>query len=60
MVALLRTPSGADSPAGRARIAAVQRELAATPGVAAVASVETTRDPGFVSRDGRATYSPRR
>ena len=56
VVALLRTPSGADSAAGRARIAAVQRELAATPGVAAVASAASTGDPSFVSRDGRSTY----
>ena len=56
VVALLRTPSGADSPEARRRIAAVQRELAAQPGIASVTSVETTRDPRFVSRDGRATY----
>ena len=56
VVALLSTPSGADSPEARARVAAVQRTLAAEPGVASVTSVETTRDPRFVSRDGRATY----
>ena len=56
VVALLRTPSGADSPEARARIAAVQRTLAAEPGIASVVSVESTRDERFVSRDGRATY----
>ena len=56
VVALLRTPSGAESVEARRRIAAVQRTLAAEPGIAAVTSFQTTRDPRFVSRDGRATY----
>jgi len=56
VVVLLRTPAGADSPEARARIATVQRTLAAEPGIASVTSVETTRDPRFVSRDGRTTY----
>ncbi len=53
VVALLRAPSGAESPEAAARIAAVQRTLAAEPGIASVVSVATTRDPRFVSRDGR-------
>ena len=56
IVALLRTPAGAGSPAGRERIAAVERTLSAEPGIAAVASAESTSDQSFVSRDGRATY----
>jgi uncharacterized membrane protein YdfJ with MMPL/SSD domain len=56
VVALLRTPSGAESPTAQARIAAVQRTLAAQSGIASVSSAETSRDPRFVSRDGRATY----
>jgi uncharacterized membrane protein YdfJ with MMPL/SSD domain len=56
VVALLRTPAGAESAAARERIAAVQRTLAAEPGIASVTSVETTHDPRFVSRDGRSTY----
>jgi uncharacterized membrane protein YdfJ with MMPL/SSD domain len=56
VVALLRTPSGAESPEARERIAAVQRTLVAEPGIASVTSVETTDDARFVSRDGRATY----
>lgn len=56
VVALLRTPSGADSAAARERVAAVQRTLAREPGIVSVTSVETTQDPRFVSRDGRVTY----
>ena len=56
VVALLRTPSGVDSPEAKERIAAVQRTLAAQPGIASVTSVETTQDERFVSRDGRTTY----
>ena len=56
VVALLSTPSGADSPEARERVAAVQRTLAAEPGIASVTSVASTRDERFVSRDGRATY----
>ena len=56
VVALLRTPSGADSPKATRRIAAVQRTIAAEPGIASVTSAETTRDERFVSRDGRTTF----
>ena len=56
IVLLADTPSGADSPAGRQRVAALQRVLAREPGVASVTSVLDTRDPRFVSRDGRSTY----
>ncbi len=52
LVALVRTPSGAESPAGRAAIAAVARVLAADPGVAAVRGGTGAT----VSRDGRAAY----
>ena len=34
----------------------MQRTLAAEPGIASVASAETTGDPRFVSRDGSSTY----
>jgi RND superfamily putative drug exporter len=50
VVVLLRTPSGAQSPAARARADAVRRTLAAQPGIASVG------DARAVSRDGRATY----
>ena len=56
VVALLRAPTGVESPEAAARIAAVQRTLAAEPGIASVVSVATTQDPRFVSRDGRTTY----
>ncbi len=56
VVALVRTPSGADSTAAKRRIAAVQRSLAADPAIASVASVQSTRDERFVSRDGTSTY----
>jgi len=56
VVALLETPAGVESPAASERVAAVGRTLAAEPGIASVASVETTGDRRFVSRDGRATY----
>jgi len=56
VVVLIRTPSGAESPDARGRVAAVQRALAAEPGIASVVSAETTGDPRFVSRDGSSTY----
>ena len=56
VVALLRTPSGAESSAGKRRLAAMQRKLAADPAVASVTSVLSTRDERFVSRDGSSTY----
>jgi uncharacterized membrane protein YdfJ with MMPL/SSD domain len=56
LVLLVDTPGGADSPAARARVAALRAELAKAPGVASVATAQTTRDPAFVSRDGRATF----
>ena len=52
LVALVRTPSGARSPAGRAAIAEVARVLAADPGVAAVSG----GDAANVSFDGRSAY----
>ena len=55
-VALLRTPSGADAPEALARITEVQEAMAAEPGIVRVDSAESTGAPGFVSRDGRATY----
>ncbi len=56
VVALVRTPGGADSSASKRRIAAVQHALAADPAVASVTSVASTRDERFVSRDGTSTY----
>ena len=56
VVALIRTPSGAESADAKGRVAVVQRTLAAEPGIASVASAATTGDPRFVSRDGGSTY----
>ncbi len=56
VVALIRTPSGAESPAAEGRVAAVQKTLAAETGFASVSSAATTGDPRFVSRDGSSTY----
>lgn len=56
VVLLLSTPQGADRPAARARVAALQRELAAMRGIASVVSHASTRDKRFVSTDGRSTY----
>jgi putative drug exporter of the RND superfamily len=55
VVALVATPAGAESPAGRARVAEVARELRADPDVARVV---TFRDGGraLLARDGRSTY----
>ena len=56
LVLLVATPRGADDPAARARVAALERELAAEPGIASVVSRETTRDERFAASDGRSTY----
>ena len=55
-ILLVRPGGSARSEAARAEIAALGRQAAAIPGVSSVASAATTRDPRFVSRDGRASY----
>ena len=54
VVLLVSTPRGADAAADR--VATLQRELAAVPGIASVVSQASTRDERFVSTDGRSTY----
>ena len=54
---LLVEPGGSvRSAAARAEVGRLGRQAAEIPGVASVASAATTRDPRFVSRDGKATY----
>jgi uncharacterized membrane protein YdfJ with MMPL/SSD domain len=57
-VVALVTPGGrADSPAGRAQVAAVARELRRTPGIGAVRSpFERGGSPSMVARDGRSAF----
>ena len=55
IVALVATPAGAESPAGRARVAEVSRELLADPDVARVVTF-TDGGRALVARDGRSTY----
>jgi len=56
IVLLIDTPRGADTPAALARVTALERELAAQPGIASVVSRASTRDERFVAPDGRSTY----
>ena len=44
------------TPAGRARVTTVTREVEAMPGVKSVSGYLTTRSRDFVSHDGRSTY----
>jgi uncharacterized membrane protein YdfJ with MMPL/SSD domain len=55
VVALVATPAGAYSPAGRARVAEVARELRADPDVARVVTF-TEAGRALVARDGGSTY----
>jgi RND superfamily putative drug exporter len=55
VVALVETPRGADSPAGRTRVHQVARELRADPDVGRVVTFEQAGR-GLVARDGRSTY----
>ena len=55
-ILLVRPGGSVRSGAVRSEVAALTREARRAPGVASVASMATTRDPRFVSRDGRATY----
>ena len=55
-ILLVRPGGSVRSGASRAEVAALGRRAAAIPGVSSVASAATTRDPRFVSRDGKATY----
>jgi RND superfamily putative drug exporter len=45
-----------DTAAGRARVAAISRELAGMDGVHSVSGYLNTRSPDFLSEDGRSTY----
>ena len=56
LVALVETPQGATSPAGKRRIAEVAATIARDPSVARVYSVLTTHDQSFVARDGKEAY----
>jgi uncharacterized membrane protein YdfJ with MMPL/SSD domain len=56
IVVLVRPGADVRSPAGRAALARIEREVRAVPGVARTASVAGTGSPAFVSRDGRASY----
>ena len=60
VVALLQTPSGADSRAAQRRIAAVQRTLAADPAIASVTSVRRRATSASSAATGRRPTSPRR
>ncbi|MGI8749759.1 MAG: MMPL family transporter [Thermoleophilaceae bacterium] len=55
-IVLLRPGGPVRSGTGKARVAKLSRGLARVPGVASVASATGSRDPRFVSRDGRSTY----
>ena len=55
-ILLVRPGGSVRSEAARAEVTALGRQAAAIPGVSSVASATTTRDPRFVSRDGKATY----
>jgi uncharacterized membrane protein YdfJ with MMPL/SSD domain len=55
VVALVATPAGAQSPAGRARVAEIARELRADQDVARVVTL-TDGGRALVAHDGRSTY----
>lgn len=56
VVALVRAGAPVTSAAAAAKIERVRAILAADPGVARVVGFAETRDPAFVSKDGRSTY----
>lgn len=56
LVALVETPQGASSAAGKRRIEQVAATIARDPSVARVFSVLNTRDRSFVARDDKAAY----
>ncbi len=56
VVALVRAGAPVTSEAAVAKIERVRAILAADPGVARVVGFAETRDPAFVSKDGRSTY----
>jgi uncharacterized membrane protein YdfJ with MMPL/SSD domain len=56
LVALIKTPQGATSPAGRSQVAAVQARIQREPQVAQVLGIAQTHDRAFMARDGRSTY----
>jgi len=55
-VLLVRPGGSVRSDTARAEVAGLAREARQVPGVSAVASAATSRDPRFVSRDRRSTY----
>lgn len=55
IVLLLRTPTDLRT-AGPAAVEPVAQRLRSVEGIARVVSYADTRDPGFLSRDGRSTY----
>ncbi|MDX6698491.1 MAG: putative drug exporter of the superfamily [Solirubrobacteraceae bacterium] len=56
VIALVATPTGARSPAGRARVARVVATLRREPTVGRVVSTLDRPDPALIARDGRSTY----
>jgi uncharacterized membrane protein YdfJ with MMPL/SSD domain len=55
LVALVKTPDGATSPAGMAEVAKVAGTISADPDVAQVVTYYQTHDPSMVARDGSST-----
>ena len=56
VILLLTTPEGADAPAAQGRVAELERQLSAVPGIAAVASRASTGSDSFVAADGSSTF----
>ncbi len=54
VVLLVDTPAGAASPPERERLERLRAEFDGEPGVASVATEQSTNAPGFVARDGRS------
>jgi RND superfamily putative drug exporter len=55
VLAMVRIPEGATSPAARARVTTVADRMAADPGIKQVISYYTTQNPGLVASDGQST-----
>lgn len=55
-IVLVRPGGTVRSADAKAKVAALSRDATRVPGVASVASTANSRDPRFVSRDGRSTY----
>lgn len=56
VVLLVQTPGGAASAEAKARVADLSAQLAKEPGIASVASAESTGSDSFVAKDGRSTF----